>query len=81
MWTALVAAVAGCALNSPCKPPAVADGRTSVAPFSTDDCRFHNLPNPEARASESGWKIWTRFLTVSKQDSRPVAPLADAPMA
>ena len=77
---ALAAAVAGCALNSPCKPPAVADGRTSVAPFSTDDCRFHNLPNPEARASESGWKIWTRFLTVKKEATRPAEPLPVRPL-
>ena len=68
-------AVAGCALGTPCQPPSAAGGRPPAAPFSPEDCRFRNLPNPGARASESGWKIWTRFLTVSKQDSRPVAPL------
>lgn len=76
----VAAAVAGCAIGTPCKPPVAVGGRTPTAPFSPEDCRFHNLPNPDARASESGWKIWTRFLTTSKQDTRPAEPLPVRPV-
>ncbi|HUD32453.1 MAG TPA: MBL fold metallo-hydrolase [Variovorax sp.] len=74
-------AVTGCAAGaSACKSPVNAEGRPSVAPFSTEDCRFHNLPNPDARASRSGWKIWTRFLTAKKEHTRPAEPLPMRPV-
>lgn len=74
-------AVTGCAAGaSACKPPVTPGSQPSVAPFSTEDCRFHNLPNPEARASQSGWKIWTRFLTVKKENTRPAEPLPVRPV-
>jgi L-ascorbate metabolism protein UlaG (beta-lactamase superfamily) len=60
--------------------PATAEGRPPAAPFSTEDCRFHNLPNPEAGVSQSGWKIWTRFLIAPKQDTRPAGPLPVRPV-
>jgi L-ascorbate metabolism protein UlaG (beta-lactamase superfamily) len=66
--------LAGCATDRACQPPGPT-GRTTAAPFSTEDCRFQNLPNPDARASQSGWTIWTRFFTADKEDTRPVDAL------
>ncbi|MDM0086073.1 MULTISPECIES: MBL fold metallo-hydrolase [unclassified Variovorax] len=39
------------------------------------ECRFRNMPNPQALPSESGWKIWSRFLTATKQGTVPVDPI------
>ncbi|VWX62697.1 MBL fold metallo-hydrolase [Burkholderiales bacterium 8X] len=38
-------------------------------------CTFQNMPNPDAKASASGWQIWTRFLFAAKVDTVPVDPI------
>src|SRR5688572_8245920 len=33
-----------------------------LSPQLGDDGRFRNPPNPTAGATQSGWKIWSRFF-------------------
>ncbi|CAN5265338.1 MBL fold metallo-hydrolase [soil metagenome] len=70
---------AGCATSETCSPhvPAGAPvGAPAVgADFSAADCRFHNMANPDAKPSESGWKIWSRFVTGTKEGTVPVDPI------
>ena len=54
--------------------------------YSTDEKRFRNGPNPDAKEAASGWKIWSRFIfgdttgTVP-QDAIPVRPVTPASLA
>ena len=66
---ALALAAAGCATSQPC--PA----RATAAPQDDDGCHFRNLPNPQALPSQSGWKIWSRFITAGKEGTVPVDPI------
>ena len=66
---ALALAAAGCATSQPC--PA----RATAAPQDDDGCHFRNLPNPQALPSQSGWKIWSRFVTAGKEGTVPVDPI------
>ncbi|MBB1602669.1 MBL fold metallo-hydrolase [Variovorax sp. UMC13] len=60
---------AGCATGNECDP------RAAASPQMGGECRFRNMPNPQALPSESGWKIWSRFLTATKQGTVPVDPI------
>ena len=66
---ALALAAAGCATSQPC--PA----RATAAPQDDEGCHFRNLPNPQALPSQSGWKIWSRFITAGKEGTVPVDPI------
>ena len=72
-WLGLGAAclaAAGCATSETC------DAGLAASPqFSVAGCRFRNMDNPQALPSQSGWKIWTRFLTLGKQGTVPVDPI------
>ena len=37
--------------------------------------RFRNMDNPQAKASASGWAIWSRFLMQKKEGTVPVDPI------
>ena len=67
--TMLSLAAAGCATGQPC--PA----RATAAPQDDEGCHFRNLPNPQALPSQSGWKIWSRFITAGKEGTVPVDPI------
>jgi L-ascorbate metabolism protein UlaG (beta-lactamase superfamily) len=43
--------------------------------FKTEDCRFGNPPNPDAKPQRSSWDIWKRFLLESKEGTVPVDPI------
>jgi len=75
MWAAAVAlGAAGCATGQPCDP------RPTAAPHTDDGCRFRNLPNPDARPSQDGWTIWSRFFTAKKEGTVPVDPIPVRPL-
>ena len=59
----------GCATGNECDP------RYAASPQIGGECRFRNMPNPQALPSESGWKIWSRFLTATKEGTVPVDPI------
>jgi L-ascorbate metabolism protein UlaG (beta-lactamase superfamily) len=60
---------AGCATGGSC------EASLAASPQFDTDCRFHNPPNPQAKPSESGWKIWSRFFTADKTGTVPVDPI------
>ena len=75
---ATVALLSACASTTACGP-----GLAASSQFAAADCRFHNRPNPQAKPSETGWRIWTRFLFGEKVgtvpvDAIPVQPLTRA---
>ncbi len=80
----LTALVLAATLASDCAVgQAGCDARLKASPQAAPDCRFRNPPNPDARPTESGWKIWTRFFFESKVgtvpvDAIPVRPLSRA---
>ncbi|MET0311721.1 MAG: MBL fold metallo-hydrolase [Burkholderiaceae bacterium] len=57
----------GCAVSQE-----ACDPRATVPPRMDGECRFRNLPNPDAKPNESSWKIWSRFFTESKAGTVPV---------
>jgi L-ascorbate metabolism protein UlaG (beta-lactamase superfamily) len=48
--------------------------------FALQDCRFQNLPNPDAKPNRSTWDIWSRFFLESKQGTVPIDPVPVRPM-
>ena len=62
--------VAGCAVGQP-----ACDARLAASPQSTGDCRFRNMPNPEAKPTQDQWKIWSRLLTETKVGTVPIDPI------
>ncbi len=75
MWAAVVAlGAAGSATGQPCDP------RPTAAPHTDDGCRFRNLANPDARPSQDGWTIWSRFFTAKKEGTVPVDPIPVRPL-
>jgi L-ascorbate metabolism protein UlaG (beta-lactamase superfamily) len=63
-------AASGCAAGAAC------DKKFAASPqFSTRDCVFHNLPNPQAQPSQAWWKIWPRFLAPSDPATTPTDPI------
>lgn len=60
---------AGCTTRQPCEP------RIAASPQAAPDCHFRNLPNPDARPSQSSWKIWGRFFGATKQGTVPIDPI------
>ncbi len=62
-------AAAGCATGGSC------ESSLAASPHFDTDCRFHNPPNPQARPSQSGWKIWSRFFAATKEGTVPVDPI------
>jgi L-ascorbate metabolism protein UlaG (beta-lactamase superfamily) len=52
------------------------DPRFLASPqFTAQDCTFQNPPNPDAKPTRSGWAIWSRLLTETKQGTVPVDPI------
>ena len=43
--------------------------------YVVQDRRFQNLPNPDAKANESAWNIWSRFIFATKEGTVPVDPI------
>ncbi|MEZ0308274.1 MAG: MBL fold metallo-hydrolase [Ramlibacter sp.] len=62
------------AIAQPCEP------RHAASPQAADDCRFQNMPNPQLKAGQTQWKIWSRFLTANKQGTVPVDPIPVRPV-
>ena len=40
--------------------------------YRAEDRRFHNLPNPDAKPTQSAWRIWSRFFFSTKTGTVPV---------
>ena len=60
---ALIASLAsGCAVSQ-----TACDPRSAASPQADGQCGFSNMPNPEAKPSQTSWKIWSRFLTANKK--------------
>lgn len=61
---------AGCAstASSACEAPYAASPQFK-------DCRFQNLPNPQALPSASSWRIWSRFFAGTKTGTVPIDPI------
>ena len=63
-------AAAGCATAETC------DKALAASPqFSAQDCVFQNLQNPQAKPSQPGWKIWSRFLEPAPPGTTPIDPI------
>lgn len=73
--TLVACAGAGCAVSQPCAP------RVAASPQATADCHFRNLPNPDAKPSQSSWRIWGRFFGATKQGTVPVDPIPVRPLS
>ena len=79
-WMVAVACVTGCA-SGPAGQDDEDRRRIAASPqYSATEGRFRNLPNPDARASSGGLKIWTRFLFGTKVDTVPVDPIPVRPL-
>lgn len=77
-WLALGLAclgLAGCATSQACGA-----GPATSPQFVAAECRFRNMANPEAKPSESAWRIWSRFFTATKKDTVPVDPIPLQPL-
>jgi len=75
-WMVAVACATGCAAGQPAPTQEEDARRLAASPqYSTADGRFHNLPNPDARASRNAALIWSRFLFGTKKDTVPVDPI------
>jgi L-ascorbate metabolism protein UlaG (beta-lactamase superfamily) len=62
-----------CALLAACaSPTACGPGLSASAQFRSADCSFSNLPNPDARPTQSSWRIWSRFFFAEKVGTVPV---------
>lgn len=59
--------LAGCATTRACE-----QGLAASPQFQADTCRFRNAANPEAKPSQGGWRIWTRFFFAKKEGTVPV---------
>ncbi len=67
---AIACVTTGCAVGqSTCDP------RFAASPQAAGDCRFRNMPNPQAKPSQAAWNIWTRFFTAKKEGTVPVDPI------
>ncbi|MGQ2979101.1 MAG: MBL fold metallo-hydrolase [Polaromonas sp.] len=65
-----VCLTAGCAVSQTgCDP------RSAASPQADGNCGFRNMPNPDAKPSQTSWKIWSRFLSANKQGTVPVDPI------
>lgn len=52
------------------------DPRYARSPqYAAADCRFQNLPNPQAKANRGSWDIWSRFVFQGKEGTVPVDPI------
>ncbi|KQP13686.1 MBL fold metallo-hydrolase [Pseudorhodoferax sp. Leaf267] len=75
---AAVLLLTGCATTRACGP-----GLAASPQFQADGCRFANVANPDAKPSQEGWRIWSRFFFGTKEgtvpvDAIPVRPLTRA---
>ncbi|MES2532695.1 MAG: MBL fold metallo-hydrolase, partial [Pseudomonadota bacterium] len=66
---------AGCATSETCSPHAPVGAPAAGADFSASDCRFRNMSNPDAKPSENGFKIWSRFILGTKEGTVPIDPI------
>lgn len=60
----------GCAVSE-----TACDPRVAASPQTDGKCGFINMPNPDAKPSQTSWKIWSRFFTATKQGTVPVDPI------
>ncbi|MFI5445589.1 MBL fold metallo-hydrolase [Polaromonas sp. UC242_47] len=60
----------GCALSQ-----TACDPRFAASPQADGKCGFSNMPNPDAKPSQTTWKIWSRFFTANKEGTVPVDPI------
>jgi L-ascorbate metabolism protein UlaG (beta-lactamase superfamily) len=68
---AIIAALAsGCATSQ-----TACDPRSAASPQADGKCGFSNMANPDAKPSQTSWRIWSRFLTANKQGTVPVDPI------
>lgn len=72
--TCLLAAMAclasGCAVSQ-----TTCDPSSAASPQADGNCGFINMPNPDAKPSQTSWKIWSRFLSANKQGTVPIDPI------
>jgi L-ascorbate metabolism protein UlaG (beta-lactamase superfamily) len=61
---------AGCAVSQ-----ADCDPRFAASPQADGQCGFSNMPNPDAKPSQTAWTIWSRFFTAAKHGTVPVDPI------
>lgn len=60
----------GCAVSQ-----TACDARSAASPQAAGECRFRNMPNPDAKPSQGTWAIWSRFFTASKEGTVPIDPI------
>jgi L-ascorbate metabolism protein UlaG (beta-lactamase superfamily) len=69
----------GCASTRACE-----GGSLAASPqYRAESCSFGNPPNPDAKPTQDGWRIWSRFFFGKKEgtvpvDAIPVRPLTQA---
>ena len=67
--------LSGCATTPACAPS------HATSPQAADDrCHFQNPANPEAKPSQSGWRIWSRFLVGTKVGTVPIDAIPVQPV-
>jgi L-ascorbate metabolism protein UlaG (beta-lactamase superfamily) len=72
---AIAVSLAGCASTTPCTP-----GQSPSPGMSGTDCLYANPANPDAKPSQTGWRIWSRFLLGTKLGTVPVDPIPVQPL-
>ncbi len=72
---ALTVLLASCASAPSCDP-----GHAASPQASDDRCHFQNPANPEAKPTQSGWRIWSRFFLGTKVGTVPVDPIPVQPL-
>lgn len=66
---AAACAASGCATG---QPDDLATRYEQSPQYSVEDRRFHNPPNPDAKPTQSAWRIWSRFFFSTKTGTVPV---------
>jgi L-ascorbate metabolism protein UlaG (beta-lactamase superfamily) len=64
---AMCALLGACATSRACGPE-----QTGSPQFNAAECVYRNPENPDAKPSQSGWRIWSRFFFGTKVGTVPV---------
>ena len=65
----------GCASTQACET-----GLAASPQYEADGCRFRNPANPDAKPSQEGWRIWSRFFFGKKEGTVPVDAIPVRPL-
>jgi hypothetical protein len=63
--------LSGCASTRACE-----SGLAASPQFQADSCTFRNVANPDAKPTQDGWRIWSRFFFGKKTYLRDPEQLA-----